>query len=168
MDTNGLKEAGLPIGGPDFNPYVMLEVHYNNPSIRGGMSQYDATTSSSRYSLLNLITVDVCIDLFGVDWVDSSGIRLWYTHHLRKYDAGVMELGLEYTDKMAIPPQHDSFTLTGFCLPQCTVMVQHLKRYLIIFLYGQMRMKCYTCRHDTSFDVKLCDFDDHLPATGVF
>ena len=24
------EEAGLAIGGSDFNPYVMLEVHYNN------------------------------------------------------------------------------------------------------------------------------------------
>nr|CAH0102169.1 unnamed protein product [Daphnia galeata] len=84
-------EAGLPIGGPDFNPYVMLEVHYNNPPMRG-------------------------------DWVDSSGLRMWYTSHLRQYDAGVMELGLEYTDKMAIPPGQDSYTLTGYCLPQCTAV----------------------------------------------
>lgn len=61
---------------------------------------------------------------FATDWVDSSGIRLWYTHQLRKYDAGVMELGLEYTDKMAIPPKQDSFTLTGYCLPQCTAVVK--------------------------------------------
>ncbi|XP_045032302.1 dopamine beta-hydroxylase [Daphnia magna] len=84
-------EAGLPIGGPAFNLYIMLEVHYNNPTIRG-------------------------------DWVDSSGVRLWYTNHLRQYDAGVMELGLEYTDKMAIPPGQESFTLTGYCLPQCTAV----------------------------------------------
>lgn len=55
--------------------------------------------------------------------MDSSGVRLWYTNHLRQYDAGVMELGLEYTDKMAIPPGQESFTLTGFCLPQCTAVV---------------------------------------------
>lgn len=30
------KEAGLPIGGPDFNQYVMLEVHYNNPGLLKG------------------------------------------------------------------------------------------------------------------------------------
>jgi dopamine beta-monooxygenase len=30
------QEAGLPIGGPDFNPYIMLEVHYNNPEKRTG------------------------------------------------------------------------------------------------------------------------------------
>nr|CAG4647751.1 EOG090X0318 [Moina brachiata] len=84
-------EAGLPIGGPDFSPYVMLEVHYNNPTLRG-------------------------------DWIDSSGIRMWYTSHLRKYDAGVMELGLEYTDKMALPPGIDSFTLSGFCIAECTAV----------------------------------------------
>lgn len=67
------EEAGLSIGGPDFNPYVMLEVHYNNPELHQGV-------------------------------IDSSGIRLVLTETLRKYDAGVIELGLEYTDKMAIPP----------------------------------------------------------------
>nr|CAG4644644.1 EOG090X0318 [Leptodora kindtii] len=85
------QEAGLPIGGIDFNPFVMLEVHYNNPTLRG-------------------------------DWVDSSGLRLWYTKQLRKYDAGVMEIGLEYTDKMAIPPGQKSFTLTGYCIAQCTAV----------------------------------------------
>jgi len=68
------EEAGLSIGGADFNPYVMLEVHYNNPELHQGV-------------------------------VDSSGIRFVLTKTLRKYDAGVIELGLEYTDKMAIPPQ---------------------------------------------------------------
>lgn len=37
--------------------------------------------------------------------IDSSGIKFFLTKTLRKYDAGVMELGLEYSDKMAIPPQ---------------------------------------------------------------
>jgi len=29
-------EAGLPIGGPGFNPYVRLEVHFNNPEKQAG------------------------------------------------------------------------------------------------------------------------------------
>ena len=36
--------------------------------------------------------------------IDSSGVKFIFTKSLRKYDAGVIELGLEYTDKMAIPP----------------------------------------------------------------
>lgn len=54
--------------------------------------------------------------------MDSSGIRFWYTGRLRQYDAGVMELGLEYTDKMAVPPGQSGYTLTGYCLPQCTAV----------------------------------------------
>ncbi|XP_065218029.1 dopamine beta-hydroxylase-like [Planococcus citri] len=85
------KEAGLPIGGKRFNPYVMLEVHYNNPEMKS-------------------------------DFVDSSGVRLHITPTLRKYNAGVMELGLEYTDKMAIPPKQESFLLSGYCISECTAV----------------------------------------------
>ncbi|XP_014614419.1 PREDICTED: tyramine beta-hydroxylase [Polistes canadensis] len=83
------EEAGLPIGGENFNPHVMLEVHYNNPELQAGN-------------------------------IDSSGIRFIFTKNLRKYDAGVIELGLEYTDKMAIPPQQESFLLSGHCISECT------------------------------------------------
>lgn len=31
------EEAGLPIGGPKFSRYVMLEVHYNNPELKEGI-----------------------------------------------------------------------------------------------------------------------------------
>ncbi|KAI4495678.1 hypothetical protein M0802_008513 [Mischocyttarus mexicanus] len=83
------EEAGLPIGGDNFNRHIMLEVHYNNPELQAGH-------------------------------IDSSGIRFIFTKNLRKYDAGVIELGLEYTDKMAIPPQQESFLLSGHCISECT------------------------------------------------
>ncbi|XP_026739132.1 tyramine beta-hydroxylase [Trichoplusia ni] len=83
------KEAGLPLGGPKSNKYVLLEVHYNNPQMRK-------------------------------DWVDSSGMTLHLTSELRQYDAAIMELGLEYTDKMAIPGRQKAFPLTAHCVPQCT------------------------------------------------
>ncbi|KAF2366641.1 Copper type II ascorbate-dependent monooxygenase N-terminal [Trinorchestia longiramus] len=84
-------EAGLPLGGPDFNPFIMLEVHYNNPLKAQGR-------------------------------VDSSGITLTYTEKLRQHDAAIMELGLEYTEKMAIPPRVLAFQLSGYCVPQCTAL----------------------------------------------
>ncbi|XP_057321265.1 tyramine beta-hydroxylase [Microplitis mediator] len=52
--------------------------------------------------------------------VDSSGIEFYLTKTLRKYDAGVIELGLEYTDKMAIPPHQELFELSGHCVTECT------------------------------------------------
>ena len=30
-------ETGLAIGGPEFNQFVMLEIHYNNPKLRSGI-----------------------------------------------------------------------------------------------------------------------------------
>jgi len=41
--------------------------------------------------------------------VDNSGFRIKMSKTLRQYDAAVMELGLEYTDKMAIPPGQTIF-----------------------------------------------------------
>ncbi|XP_050050808.1 dopamine beta-hydroxylase-like [Dermacentor andersoni] len=83
------EEAGLSTGGSDYSPYVMLEVHYNNPAQRN-------------------------------DYVDSSGITIYYTGELRPFDVGILEIGLEYTDKMAIPPQKQGFHLTGYCISECT------------------------------------------------
>lgn len=31
------KQAGLPMGGSDYNPFIRLEVHFNNPDILDGM-----------------------------------------------------------------------------------------------------------------------------------
>ena len=55
--------------------------------------------------------------------IDSSGIKFYVTKTLRKYDAGIMELGLEYTDKMALPPGLPSVQLVGYCPSECTQMV---------------------------------------------
>ncbi|KAL1785947.1 dopamine beta-hydroxylase [Sigmodon hispidus] len=52
---------------------------------------------------------------------DSSGIRLHYTATLRRFNAGIMELGLVYTPVMAIPPQETAFVLTGYCTDKCTM-----------------------------------------------
>ena len=51
--------------------------------------------------------------------VDSSGLRFYVTSQPRQYDAGIMELGLEYTDKMAIPPGQKDFKLAGYCVQSC-------------------------------------------------
>ncbi|CAG04874.1 unnamed protein product, partial [Tetraodon nigroviridis] len=55
---------------------------------------------------------------------DSSGIRLHYTPSLRRYDAGIMELGLVYTPIMAVPPKQHTFYLSGYCSSKCTQAVR--------------------------------------------
>lgn len=51
---------------------------------------------------------------------DNSGIRLYYTPTLRTHDVGVLEVGLTYTDRNSIPPGLEGFTLSGFCVAECT------------------------------------------------
>ena len=56
------------------------------------------------------------------------------TSQLRPYDAGIMELGLEYTNKMAIPPHQEKFLLTGYCIEECTAVVSispHQEKFLL-------------------------------------
>lgn len=47
-------------------------------------------------------------------------MRIKVVSKLRKYDSAIMELGLEYTDKMAIPPNVLAFPLSGYCVAECT------------------------------------------------
>lgn len=79
----------MPIGGKNFVPYIMVEIHYNN-------------------------------ELETPGYVDNSGIRITYTDKLRPQDAGIIELGLIYSDANSIPPQQLAFQLSGHCVTDCT------------------------------------------------
>ncbi|XP_010606010.1 putative DBH-like monooxygenase protein 2 [Fukomys damarensis] len=46
---------------------------------------------------------------------DSSGIRLYYTTHLRKYDMGVLQLGVLTFPIHFLPPGAESFMSYGLC-----------------------------------------------------
>lgn len=81
-------QVGQSIGGPNYSPYVVLEVHYNNVERQAGLA-------------------------------DSSGLRFHYSAKLRPYEAGVLEVGLEYTDKNSIPPGLLA-PLAGYCVSECT------------------------------------------------
>lgn len=64
--------------------------------------------------------------------IDSSGIRFHVSSILREMDAGVLELGLEYTDKMIIPPKQSSFSLSGYCVTECTAVVSLTPCYFTV------------------------------------
>ncbi|XP_059112561.1 DBH-like monooxygenase protein 2 [Peromyscus eremicus] len=46
---------------------------------------------------------------------DTSGIRLYYTSHLRKYDMGVLQLGISVFPIHFIPPGAEAFLSYGLC-----------------------------------------------------
>lgn len=50
---------------------------------------------------------------------DSSGLRLFYTEDLRKFDADTASMGLVTDYRMIIPNAFPNFTVAGHCSPQC-------------------------------------------------
>lgn len=84
------------------------------------------------------LTMNQCALITGVK--DSSGIRFRVTRHLRPYDSGIMELGLEYTNKMAIPPGQSAFTLPGYCIPECTSIVSQYRENVNFFCLLLLRL----------------------------
>ncbi|XP_060609364.2 DBH-like monooxygenase protein 1 isoform X1 [Anolis sagrei] len=80
--------VGLSIGTALDPQYVLMEVHYDNPSYVEGM-------------------------------IDNSGLRLFYTPDLRRYDAGVIEAGLWVSLFHNIPPDMPDFVSEGHCTQEC-------------------------------------------------
>lgn len=52
--------------------------------------------------------------------IDKSGVMLRVLDKPRKYDAGVLELGLTFDDTFAIPPGQIAFPLGSRCDTGCT------------------------------------------------
>ncbi|XP_067141872.1 DBH-like monooxygenase protein 1 [Centruroides vittatus] len=51
--------------------------------------------------------------------VDHSGLRLYYTTHLRKFDAMTLVVGAVYEPCVIIPPNDDNFIVAGHGDPKC-------------------------------------------------
>jgi hypothetical protein len=92
------QEAGLPIGGPDFNPYVMLEVHYNNPERRTGECQVAGVTRRSTPACLsaclrqqNSTSCCLCIVISLSGWYRTclKGYHVEITHRIEPLSAAI-------------------------------------------------------------------------------
>uniref|UniRef100_A0A914CZH4 Copper type II ascorbate-dependent monooxygenase C-terminal domain-containing protein n=1 Tax=Acrobeloides nanus TaxID=290746 RepID=A0A914CZH4_9BILA len=64
-------EAGLPFGGPDFNPWVMVEIHYNNVEKKSGI--IDESGFRLTYTK-NLRPNDAAIMELGLIYSDANSI----------------------------------------------------------------------------------------------
>ncbi|ESO05950.1 hypothetical protein HELRODRAFT_64253, partial [Helobdella robusta] len=96
--------------------------------------------------------------------VDSSGIRFYITRQLRRFDAGIMEIGLEYTDKMALPPHLPKWELHGYCIPECTEMALPSKGIYVFSsqLHTHLTgMKIYTKHIRGGIELPELNRDDH-------
>ena len=63
---------------------------------------------------------------FIADLVDSSGIRLWITPNLRRYDTGIMQIGAAIgPDFQIVPPGQQNWTTHGYCTSSCLSEVSY-------------------------------------------
>ncbi|XP_066019013.1 LOW QUALITY PROTEIN: DBH-like monooxygenase protein 1 [Pocillopora verrucosa] len=52
--------------------------------------------------------------------VDSSGVRIYYTDKLRKYDSGIVSVGVRVNNWHIIPPKQKDWLSIGYCTAECT------------------------------------------------
>lgn len=83
-------EAGYPLE-PSSTKYYMLETHYS--------TALDGILPSA---------------------FDSSGLRLYYTSELRRYDAGLLSIGMDPNWRHIIPPGQQNVVSSGHCVSDCT------------------------------------------------
>jgi len=53
-------------------------------------------------------------------FVDSSGVRFFYTNKIRENDAGVWSVGSAVVAWLMVPPQQKEWKTVGYCRKQCT------------------------------------------------
>ena len=58
--------------------------------------------------------------------VDSSGVRIYYTDKLRKYDSGIVSVGVRVNNWHIIPPKQKDWLSIGYCTAECTEVWYHL------------------------------------------
>uniref|UniRef100_A0A481B8H4 DBH-like monooxygenase protein 1 n=1 Tax=Sus scrofa TaxID=9823 RepID=A0A481B8H4_PIG len=98
--------VGLSLGTPLDPHYVLLEVHYDNPTYKEGL------IDNSGLRLFH--TTDIRKYDAGV--IEA---RLFHTTDIRKYDAGVIEAGLWVSLFHTIPPGLPEFRSEGHCTLEC-------------------------------------------------
>lgn len=65
--------------------------------------------------------------------LDNSGLRLFHTTDIRKYDAGVIEAGLWVSLFHTIPPGLPDFRSEGHCTLECLEEVCCVWVYELLF-----------------------------------
>ncbi|XP_056620622.1 DBH-like monooxygenase protein 1 homolog [Triplophysa dalaica] len=80
--------VGMSIGTSIDPVFVLMEVHFDNPSLQKGK-------------------------------VDSSGLRLYYSPKMRRYDAGVIETGVWVSLYHMLPPGMQDYITEGHCTQEC-------------------------------------------------
>ena len=106
--------------------YVVMETHYNNERMKSG-----------RFKLLAHHPM-VDNQLSVSDYVDSSGLRLFYTPTKRPNDGAAVEIGhvvSVFGWQLLLPPGLDDIVLENVCPGKCTQAVNDFPYVYVLLHY---------------------------------
>ena len=107
-------DVALPIGGIDTPSIILLETHFDNPTLQTGIEHF---LHPLNYRLIEFFLAGV---------VDNSGFRFTYTSIPPVHQAGAIGLGFPIAPGLIIPPDIPDFGITAFCSKECTQAVSFL------------------------------------------
>ncbi|KAL1374765.1 hypothetical protein pipiens_004828, partial [Culex pipiens pipiens] len=137
------QETGYPLDSHQAT-YYMLETHYNNPDYSYDFTSYYRKNLSKQQRNMNIHGhseddeeeeegeesvedqppvadyEDGAAGAAEQQVVDNSGLKLYYTQTLRKFDAGVLSVGLDPNWRHIIPPGQQKVVSEGHCIGACT------------------------------------------------
>ena len=100
--------SGWAVGGGDYD--LPLEV-----GIPLGPGTFDTVLIEVHYNNPN----------FDSGIIDDSGMYWYITDNLRTHDAGIFTLGHRVGDSIMVPPQTESYLISGMCPGECTELLFH-------------------------------------------
>lgn len=108
-------DVGLPVGGGrGSRRFVVIEMHYDNPTLKSGTKL-----------LADLLTISAYKNNYlGV--LDNSGMRFLYTSTPPRHRAGALAVAAPVSPDIIIPPGAGNFTISSFCSRNCTQAVSPL------------------------------------------
>lgn len=114
------EHVGIPLGEGHRSTYFMLEVHYDNPSLKRCMLIFFFYHCVFPFNLFLLILIYSNNHSLFVTVRDNSGLRIHYTPNLRQHDAGILSTGIAVSPLHMIPPAQPAYRTFGYCPSQCT------------------------------------------------
>lgn len=95
--------------------YITLHIIYRQKRV-------EYWTIQNKPLVITLIVQDLIVIIITniSDIVDSSGIRMTLSPHLRQHDSGGLSVGVSVRDTQFIPPYQKAFLSTGYCDGRCT------------------------------------------------
>ena len=93
-------DAGYPLESTSTVQFYLMETHYSHQPT----DRFEDDNDNDNGNM----------------FIDNSGIRFYYTSDLRKYDVGLLSIGIDPSWRHIVPPGRKRALSSGHCISDCT------------------------------------------------